>query len=196
MDDIIELSSDDDSYGAVTEEMDRRDHWHTISVMGPPQSKPSPSFISWMRNGTLMRRVVNSAAPEMMEFKEKFTTQLRSDYNLDGMPIPMYPRGPINIDIWCYRKLPLSWFVANERERGLRNPDALDSHSPDKSCPDADNLAKFVCDAINGVVYADDRQISRVRVTKTFHTTPPFTGMTTVKFKLCTYEFDDISEYH
>lgn len=31
--------------------------------------------------------------------------------------------------------------------------------------PDADNLAKIICDALNGLAYADDRQITRLGVT-------------------------------
>ena len=189
--DIIELSSGSDSFGTVMEEMETADRFFSVTIMGPPKPKPSPSFISWMRNGTLMRRVVNTAAPQMLEFKENFMAQLRSDYNLNGMPLPMYPHGPVDIDIWCYRKLPLSWFVANDRKRGLRNPNIMNSNVPDKSTPDADNLAKFICDAINGVVYADDRQISRIRITKTFHSSPPFTGKTTIKFKRVTHAFGE-----
>jgi len=189
--DVIELSSGGDSYATVIEEMETANRFFRMSIMGPPQPKPSPSFISWMRNGTLMRRVVNTAAPQMLEFKQQFIQQLRSDYNLDEMPLPMYPRGPINIDIWCYRKLPLTWFVANDRERRLRNPQKLNSHTPDTGTPDADNLAKFACDAINGVVYSDDRQIARIRITKTFHTTPPFTGKTTIKFKRFLHSFGE-----
>jgi len=102
MDDIIELSSGSDSFGTVVEEMERGDRFFSITVMGHPQPKPSPSFISWMRNGTLMRRVVNTAAPQMLTFKETFIRQLRDDYNLEGMPLPMYPRAPVDIDIWCH----------------------------------------------------------------------------------------------
>jgi len=191
MDDIVKLSSGSDSFGTVVEEMERGDRFFSITFMGPPQPKPSPSFISWMRNGTLMRRVVNTAAPQMLTFKETFIHQLRDDHNLDGMPLPMCPRAAVDIDIWCHRKLPLTWFVASDRQRGLRNPNTMNSHVPDKSTPDADNLAKFICDAINGVVYADDRQIARVRVTKTFHTAPPCTGMTVVKFKRVLYPFGE-----
>lgn len=38
--------------------------------------------------------------------------------------------------------------------------------------PDADNLAKFVCDAFNGVFWRDDSCISEMFITKTYHTTP------------------------
>ena len=191
MEDIIELSSGSDSFGTTIEEMERCDRFFSIVISGPPQPKPSPNFISWVRNGVLMRRVVNAAAPQMLEFKEAFLQQLHSDYNLEGMPLPMYPRAPVDIDIWCHRKLPLTWFVASDRQRGLRNPNTMNKHVPDKSTPDADNLAKFICDAINGVVYNDDRQIARIRVTKTFHTSPPYTGMTVVKFKRVLYPFGE-----
>jgi len=189
--DVIELSSGGDSHGTVIEEMETADRFFSISMMGPPQPKPSPSFISWMRNGTLMRRVVNTAAPQMLEFKQQFIQQLHSDCNLDEMPLPMHPRGPINMGIWCYRKLPLTWFVANDHERGLRNPQMLNSHAPNKSTPDADNLAKFACDAINGVVHSDDRQIARIQIPKTFHTTPTFTGKTAIKFKCVLHSFGE-----
>jgi len=102
MEDIIELSSGSDSFGTVVEEMERGDRLFSVTVTGPPQPKPSPSFISWMRNGTLMRRVVNTAAPQMLTFKETFICQLRNDYNLDGMPLPMYPQAAVDIDIWCH----------------------------------------------------------------------------------------------
>ena len=38
--------------------------------------------------------------------------------------------------------------------------------------PDADNLAKLVCDALNGIVWHDDRQIVDLRVTKNYSAEP------------------------
>ena len=32
--------------------------------------------------------------------------------------------------------------------------------------PDADNIAKAVCDALNGIAYKDDKQITRLKVDK------------------------------
>ena len=34
--------------------------------------------------------------------------------------------------------------------------------------PDADNIAKIICDALNGVAYADDAQIVKMRVDKVY----------------------------
>lgn len=41
--------------------------------------------------------------------------------------------------------------------------------------PDADNIAKVICDALNGVAYADDTQVVRLTVVKEYvrEDTPP-----------------------
>ena len=38
--------------------------------------------------------------------------------------------------------------------------------------PDADNIAKVVCDALNGVAYFDDRQICKLNVEKYYSEIP------------------------
>lgn len=38
--------------------------------------------------------------------------------------------------------------------------------------PDADNVIKIVCDALNGIAYHDDSQIVRVTLSKWYDTTP------------------------
>jgi Holliday junction resolvase RusA-like endonuclease len=38
--------------------------------------------------------------------------------------------------------------------------------------PDADNIAKIVCDALNGIAFLDDKQIVDARITKWYSDTP------------------------
>ena len=38
--------------------------------------------------------------------------------------------------------------------------------------PDSDNLIKFVCDALNGVFYKDDSQITRIQAVKVYAKEP------------------------
>ena len=38
--------------------------------------------------------------------------------------------------------------------------------------PDADNIAKVVCDALNGVAYADDKAVTKLRVLKEYGSEP------------------------
>lgn len=38
--------------------------------------------------------------------------------------------------------------------------------------PDCDNIAKIICDALNGVAYDDDKQIVALKVTKIYSDEP------------------------
>ena len=38
--------------------------------------------------------------------------------------------------------------------------------------PDCDNIAKIICDALNGVAYDDDKQIVALKVTKIYSAEP------------------------
>lgn len=40
--------------------------------------------------------------------------------------------------------------------------------------PDADNIAKVVCDALNGIAYRDDTQITYLTISKHYTETEPF----------------------
>lgn len=67
----------------------------------------------------------------------------------------------LKIDILAVFKIPQSYSKKRKKEiieRGLR---------PDKK-PDADNIAKVVMDALNGVAYNDDKQVVDLRVAKVY----------------------------
>lgn len=38
--------------------------------------------------------------------------------------------------------------------------------------PDCDNIAKIICDALNGIAYYDDSQIVKIEVDKVYNETP------------------------
>ena len=154
-----------------------------VTVMGPPKAKPRPAFMAWMRGGRMLRRVVNNARPEQTIFRDQFIQTLESEYNLQPLTLPVYHHQPIDLEITFYRKLPVTFFINGDREQGLKQPHLLNTEPLDIKVPDIDNLAKFVMDALNGVLYTDDRQIVRLTLKKTYHMFPPFTGMTRVGFK-------------
>ncbi len=64
--------------------------------------------------------------------------------------------GPVYLAIYCYWQ----WPKSKERKRNPREAAWRDSG------PDADNVAKAVADALNGVAYQDDRQVCDLRVFK------------------------------
>jgi Endodeoxyribonuclease RusA len=75
---------------------------------------------------------------------------------------------PIAVSIVFRMKRPKSHFIANRP-----GVDRLRKLAPRHMCAtsmrtDVDNLAKFVLDSLNGLVYADDRQIVSLHVTKLY----------------------------
>ena len=52
---------------------------------------------------------------------------------------------------------------------GILKPSAPNYHT---STPDADNLAKFVCDALNGIFWKDDSRICMLDIAKKYEESP------------------------
>lgn len=77
------------------------------------------------------------------------------------------PEQPLAVAIVFRMKRPKSHFIA-----GKPGPDRLRATAPKQTSStlrtDVDNLAKFVLDSLNGVLYADDRQIASLHVTKLY----------------------------
>ena len=69
--------------------------------------------------------------------------------------------GRISIDIIAYLKIPKSTNKA-KTQKMLEN-----KISPTKK-PDADNIAKSILDAMNGFVFKDDNQVSKISIEKRF----------------------------
>lgn len=69
--------------------------------------------------------------------------------------------GRISIEIIAYLKIPKSTTKIKTQEM-LEN-----KISPTKK-PDVDNIAKSVLDAMNGIVFNDDNQVSKISVEKRF----------------------------
>jgi Holliday junction resolvase RusA-like endonuclease len=68
--------------------------------------------------------------------------------------------GPVRMVIKAIFPVAKSWTKA-------RKAAAL-AGAPHLSKPDGDNVAKLVCDALNGLAYADDAQVFDLRVVKTY----------------------------
>lgn len=68
---------------------------------------------------------------------------------------------PLSMSIMAFFEIPKS---TTKKDRKLIETGAL--HPVKK--PDADNIAKVVCDALNGVAYKDDTQITMLTISKHF----------------------------
>lgn len=73
--------------------------------------------------------------------------------------------GPIAARIFAMMPIPQSW---THREKNA----AVTGTKFHMSTPDWDNIGKLVCDACNGIIYADDQQLVRVLVHKEYAERP------------------------
>jgi len=76
--------------------------------------------------------------------------------------------GPLLLEVFCYFDRPKSHYGTG-KNAGLLKDSAPVYHT---STPDADNILKFVGDALNGIFWRDDRQIAIARILKTYAATP------------------------
>lgn len=73
--------------------------------------------------------------------------------------------GPVFVEIHAYFSIPLSM---KKTDRELAEKEYL----PVLKKPDADNIVKAICDAMNGVVYRDDAQVCDLTVRKRYSKNP------------------------
>lgn len=106
---------------------------HAFVVPGIPQGKGRPKFV---------RKTGHAYTPEKTESYEAL---VRMACRWHGAPV----EGPLKVAITATFPRPKSW--------SKKKAAASVWHT---SKPDQDNLAKVVCDALNGVLWVDDSQIA------------------------------------
>ena len=120
-------------------------------IMGEPQGKGRPRFA---RSG-------HTYTPEKTAAYEK-AAALAYKRRYQGKS---FEKGvPLEMRIQAYCKVPQSASKA-------KKADMLSGKVRPIKTPDADNIAKIICDALNGVAYHDDAQIVRIAVEKYYGAT-------------------------
>jgi Holliday junction resolvase RusA-like endonuclease len=71
----------------------------------------------------------------------------------------------VGVDIVAYLPIPLSW-------SGVQRRLALEGGRRPTGRPDAENISKLICDAMNGLVYRDDALIVALRIRKRYCNRP------------------------
>ena len=71
--------------------------------------------------------------------------------------------GPVAVEIDAIHTIPASWSKKRRHEA---------TGGPAGCKPDIDNIAKAVADGSNGVIWVDDKQITRLTVTKVYGERP------------------------
>ena len=128
-----------------------------FTIPGVPQGKArARTFYHKQAN-----RVV-SMTPEKTILYENLIKQCF----LDSCEETYFDKEPLVMSIIAYFPIPKS---TTKKDRLLISEGKL---QPTKK-PDADNIAKVICDALNGVAYGDDTQIISLTVTKQYTIAEP-----------------------
>ena len=69
--------------------------------------------------------------------------------------------GPVRVSIVAFYEIPSSW---SNRKKEQAEKQLI---KPTKK-PDCDNVAKMICDALNGCAYKDDAQVTYLKVQKAY----------------------------
>ena len=82
--------------------------------------------------------------------------------------------------VFCMKR-PLSHFIGSKREEGRLKKTASNRVASIRT--DVDNLAKFILDSLNGMIYADDKQVASIHATKYYDSEGLCLGSTLVFVK-------------
>ncbi|NCE98428.1 RusA family crossover junction endodeoxyribonuclease [Emergencia sp. 1XD21-10] len=72
-----------------------------------------------------------------------------------------FDKEPLKMDIIAFFEIPKS--MSQKDRKKIEAGDLF----PTKK-PDADNIAKVICDALNGIAYSDDTQVIRLNICKVY----------------------------
>lgn len=124
----------------TTSRSDRLD----IAIPIEPQGKARPRFDSRSRRTYTPTKTIKYEWEIQKAFRERYP---------DMTP----PSGDLKVQIAACFSMPKTWSKKKKQE-------ALLGHCRKK--PDADNIAKAVLDALNGLAYVDDAQVVELSVVK------------------------------
>ena len=103
----------------------------------------------------------------------------------DEEPQPLFvEEDQLAMKIVFHMKRPNLHFVAGKPGPGRLRPCAPGRLAPIRT--DVDNLAKFVLDSFNGLLYVDDRQVASIQVVKIFDNDGHCQGFTEVSIQRLT----------
>ncbi|WP_289687692.1 RusA family crossover junction endodeoxyribonuclease [Faecalibaculum rodentium] len=123
-----------------------------FTVPGEPCAKGRPRF----------NRATGHAATPSKTVRYEFLVRLSYMQQI-GQSVQL--EGPLSAEISAYFTIPKS---ASKKKR----QQMLDGELHPTKKPDTDNLAKIVLDALNGIAYADDKDIVRLNVKKIWSEQP------------------------
>lgn len=142
---------------------------------GPGRKSPNGKFQQWRTY------LPTPTRKKMNEFKAYVLAATQSTrFNI----IPRHL--PVHVSIWCFLRRPDDDFVNRQRGAGRLKSTAVNNNTVVPIKPDTDNLAKFILDAIKGVLYEDDAQIVELHIYKLRDNTGTCEGQVAIRVGQCT----------
>lgn len=129
-----------------------------FEIMGMPQGKARARTFYNPKRGRMQ-----SMTPEKTMLYENF---IKHSFLAAEDNEPFFNKEPLAVYITAFFPIPKS---TTKKDRELIAQRKL---LPTKK-PDADNIAKCICDALNGIAYTDDTQIVCLQVNKLFTNDEP-----------------------
>lgn len=128
-----------------------------FNVFGEPQGKARPRVVK-NRYGNIRAYTPKKTKEYEHEIAKAYQTEAKGK---------MFD-GAVEIQIAAYCKIPNS--ASKENKAKMQRGEI-------KPCkkPDLDNIAKVVCDALNGIAYKDDSQVTMLKVFKRYTREPLIT---------------------
>ena len=130
--------------------------YYKFFIRGEPVAKGRPKFTT--RGG-----FVRAITPEKTANYETLVKLSFQQQFPNAVPFPKDT--PLLVSIAAHFSIPKS--ASMKKAKAMRNHEI-----PPTKKPDCDNLAKIICDALNGIAYYDDSQIARLEVSKFYGDEP------------------------
>ena len=126
-----------------------------FEVPGTPRGKQRPRVVR--QNG----RTISFTPDQTVQYENLVRWCYKTAENSKRFPDDM----PLKVIINAYYEIPKS---ASKKKRAQM----LDGELRPTKKPDADNIAKIICDALNGIAYRDDAQVVTCIIQKWYSEEP------------------------
>ena len=126
-----------------------------FTIPGSPQGKGRPRFSSYGGH-------VHTRTPEQTVLYENL---VKTEYQRQCGDVRFPDGKAVNVVITAFYEIPKS---AGKKKR----KEMLGGFLRPVKKPDADNVAKVVCDSLNGIAYRDDSQVAELTVRKFYGEIP------------------------
>ena len=156
---------------------------------GKPESWSRPKvFTRVLGNNAYKMNAVNINKEKTKRIRD-FVNQGLVAGQQEGMlfgspPQPIFATAPVHLELEFHWPLANYFFVGSNRSNPLRDNIEELKEVPANRRPDIDNLAKLVIDALEGIFYADDKQVVKITASKCLDLEPPHDGRTVIKIRM------------